>query len=285
MLNLLLKEKNYQSLEIELNNINDISLLGVAYLGLEYIKKITQTNRNLTEIINDTVSPISKTDKNEFIHDYQYEIYISEYCLSECLNIIENNKTIADSIFEQEKNIKECGLDEVNPNAVSKEALKEEELNRCAYKHFKMKLGEIDKDCCIIVSSVNNKDRIFYFNSCEEINSFLHDFDGLTDDIMFFYKNIKVGILKISFYNMFGKEKPQFHIKLNNDSFRDFFYEEHEAPMGDEWTYEIYKFKELENHYLFIEGECLSSYFFLQNKDFQSMNRNEISSYLMKEYF
>jgi len=121
--------------------------------------------------------------------------------------------------------------------------------------------------------SDNKEIKGFYFDSIDELKSFLEEYDGSYLDMKLYYKEIEIGTLKVSYYDSWGTLYPQFQIIINEESFNLFFGSKYSIPIGDEWCWVIYEFKELENMYLFIDGEYLSSYYFLHNENFSKMSR------------
>ena len=125
----------------------------------------------------------------------------------------------------------------------------------------------------------------FDFETISDLESFLKKYDCSYSDMVLFYKNIEIGTFKVSYYDWFGTKYPKFQLIIKEESFNLFFGSKYSIPIGDDWNWVIYEFKELENMYLFIDGEYLSSYKFLYNESFSKMSRQEISDYLVDNYF
>jgi hypothetical protein len=141
------------------------------------------------------------------------------------------------------------------------------------------------KDYYILISPVKKENEKIYFDSLDNMNDFLKKYDKLNLDIYIFYKNIIVGKIEVSYSDFMGIKNPNCKIVIRDDSFDVFFDESFSAPMGDEWDWKIYKFKELENEYLIIDGEYINSYHIQYNEKFTSMNKQEISDWLIDKYF
>lgn len=144
MLKELFEDKDYQALQTEIEKLNsEKTLLTVKGFALRYIKNIAKLDSLIIETENDHISPISKSDKNEFIHEWTHESFVYRRCLLICIEFLENKKTLDECIREQEENIQESSLVNVNPNACGLQAIKEEEIELRIYKDFRTKLKSV----------------------------------------------------------------------------------------------------------------------------------------------
>lgn len=139
----LLDEENYTALEIEINKLNDISLFAIKKLGLKYLECIVKLSSQLKEIIEDekyNSSPFYKEVNEELIHEYSYEKFIYNDCLVECIKLLLLEITIKDSIKNQNEYIYDDSIENVNPNACSKQAIIEEKISMPIHENFKSEL-------------------------------------------------------------------------------------------------------------------------------------------------
>lgn len=135
-----------------------------------------------------------------------------------------------------------------------------------------------------LLNTLNNDKK--EFKSLEQVREYLEQNVSILNNYILFYQNKEVGHFDVRYYDMFGIKYPKFKLKINKELLELFFEEEYISPLGDEWDWKIYKFKESLDMYLFVEDEgYISSCEFINNTNLNLMTKQEISDYLIQNFF
>lgn len=142
---------------------------------------------------------------------------------------------------------------------------------------------ETIKITLVLLNILNNDKK--EFKSLDEVREYLEQNVSILNNYILFYQNKEVCTFDVTYYDMFGIKYPRFKIKINKELLELFFKQEYISPLGDEWDWKIYKFKESLDTYLFVENEgYISSCEFINNENFNLMTKQEINDYLIQNF-
>ena len=138
----MLKDKQYELIknELLLQNVNHSV---VNELAFSYVERIIKMESLINDIKNDNITPYPEGVRNEFIHEYSNELSAYEYCLFECIQIIELKKTLKDYCVELENSIDSYRY-ELYPGFLgSKESILEVSIMYSTLKRFKDEINTL----------------------------------------------------------------------------------------------------------------------------------------------